>query len=276
MLYAQEPNKPVIIFIEENRMKKPIGIFMIVVLIAGTNAFSQPKMKIMKRTADGEVKEMSDENMLHVPELSAMIMEEGKELRVDHIMEPEMRMKGYEKTDLKEGDKILMANGKKVGSMKELKEIYNKIATGETVKFGVKRNEGTLIASFVKADQKDMPKMKMMIAEGGGGGNWEGNVDILGVPQIGLIFSNKGSDVIVKSIMPEKSDAIKNADVKEGDIVSTLNTFAVKSFGDFQKRYEKIPAGDKVEIVLSRAGKSETISFTKPKDEGKMIIRRGN
>jgi PDZ domain-containing secreted protein len=246
-------------------------------LVAGTNVFAQPKMKIMKRTAGGQVKEMSDENMLNVPELSAMIMEEGKDLRVDHIMEPEMRMKGYEKTDLKEGDKILMANGKKVGSMKELKEIYNKVATGETVKFGVKREEGTLIASFVKADPKDMPKMKMMIAEGGSGdGSWEGNVDILGIPQVGLVFSNKGNDVIVEAIMPEKSDAIKNADVKEGDVVSTLNTFAVKSFGDFQKRYEKIPAGDKVEIVLSRAGKSETISFTKPKDEGKMIIRRGN
>jgi S1-C subfamily serine protease len=209
--------------------------------------------------------------MLHVPELSAMIIEEGKELRVDHIMEPEMRMKGYEKTDLKEGDKILMANGKKVGSVKELKEIYSKVATGETVKFGVKREEGTLIASFVKADQKDLPKMKMMIAEGGG----EGDVEILGIPQVGLIFSNKGNDVIVKAIMPDKSDAVKNADVKEGDIVSTLNTFAVKSFGDFQKRYKKIPAGDKVEVVLSRSGKTETITFTKPKDEGKVIIRRG-
>ena len=75
-------------------------------LFLTTGLFAQPKMKIMRGNGNGVVREMTEDNMLHVPELSAMIIEDGKELTVDHIMEKEMRMKGYEDTELMEGDKI--------------------------------------------------------------------------------------------------------------------------------------------------------------------------
>ena len=126
-------------------------------------------MKIVRRGPGGtSTQELSADQFLSVPELAAMILEQKKEIVVDHIMEKEMRMKGYETTELQEGDHILMANGKKLGSLAELRDLYKSAATGATVKLGMKRGESMVIASFVKADAKDLPKTRMMISEGGG------------------------------------------------------------------------------------------------------------
>ncbi len=225
------------------------------------------KMKIIRKGPGGtNVKEFSQDELLNVPELAAMIIEQGKDIVVEHIMEKEMRIKGYETTDVQEGDKILMANGKKMTSLKDLRELYSSAAPGSTVKFGLKRNDDMVIASFVKADPKDLPKMRMIVAGGG-------DKEILGIPEIGVIFSNKGKDVVVEHVLDNAAKELKGVDVKEGDVITTLNTFPVKSFSDFKKRFEGIPVGDKVEIVASRGGKTQTLTFEKPKDDGRVIIR---
>jgi S1-C subfamily serine protease len=225
-------------------------------------------MKIIRKGPGGEtMKEITQDQILSVPELSAMILEQERELVVDHIMEPEMRMKGYEATDLKEGDKVLMADGKKLGSLKELRELYEKAAPGATMKLGLKRGEELVLASFKKADPKDLPKTRMIISGGD-------DKRLLGIPKVGLILTEKDNAVVVERVLENAAKELKGADVKEGDVITTLNTFPVKSFADFQDRYEKIPVGDKVELVSKRSGRSETLTFAKPKSEGKMIIRR--
>jgi S1-C subfamily serine protease len=238
-------------------------------IFLSTAAIAQPpQMRIIKRgPGNGVGHEMTEDNIFAVPELSAMIGQDGDKLVVENIMEVQMRPKGYEKTDLLEGDVILMANGKKAGSLNDLKEIYKGTSVGSTVKIGIKRKDEMMIVSFVKADPKDLPQMRMIVSNGP-------DEDFIGIPQIGLLFGSKGKKVVIKNVMPNAAKDIPDVDAKEGDVIMKINGSLIQSFKDFQKAYEKIAVGDHVEIITSRFGKLQTIGFSKPKNEGKTIIRR--
>jgi S1-C subfamily serine protease len=250
-------------------MKHLVVFLAAALFVAALPCYSAQQMKIVRKAGPGGTvtREFTQDQILGIPELAAMILEQGKDIVVDHIMEKEMRVKGYETTELKEGDKILMADGQRITSLKELRDHYEKAAPGATVKFGIKRGDEMVIASFVKADPKDLPKTRMLIAGGD-------DKEMLGIPQIGLILAAKGNDVVVDRVLENAAAELKGANLKQGDVIATLNTFAVKSFADFRDRYEKIPVGDKVELIAKRAGATQTVTFAKPKRDGKVIIRR--
>ena len=244
------------------------NIIAFLIFLSTITLAHQPQMRVMKRSSgDGVVREMTEDNIFAVPELSAMIGQDGDKLVVENIMEAQMRPKGYEKTDLLEGDVILMADGKKTGSLKDLRDIYKGASVGSTVKIGIKRKDEMMIVSFVKADPKNLPHMRMIVSNGK-------DEDFMGIPQIGLLFGSKGKEVVIKNVLPNASKDIPDVDVKEGDIVTKVNGSPIKSFKDFQKAYEVIAVGDHVEIIASRSGKLQKIGFSKPKNEGKTIIRR--
>ncbi len=268
MLYVYEGNNKMNSHFPETIMARHASSILIAFILFSAIAFSQNRTTIMKRdTTSAHGAGTTSKELLHIPELSAMIAEANGKLTVDHVLELAMRAKGYEKTDVKEGDVLLMANGKKLGGLPELKELYNSAPIGSTVKVGIKRNEEMLIASFTKADPKSMPHMRMMISRGE-------DEDFLGIPQIGLRFASSGKDVVVKEVLPNASTELPDVDVKEGDIVSMLDGNPVKTFKGFTSAYGKLHAGDHVELVTVRAGKSHTIVFSKPKDDGRVVIRR--
>lgn len=249
-------------------LKLAISVFSVLVIVTCQISAQESRRVIVKHdTNDAPQGEMQEGNLLHIPEISAMIAGDGGNITVDHVMEPELRAKGYEKTDVKEGDVILMLNGKKPDGMSDLKELYSAAPVGSTVKVGIKRNNEMMIASFTKADPKDMPKMRIMISHGEEG-------DFLGIPQIGLRFTSKENDVIIKEVLPNAAKEIPDASVKKGDIITKINGSPVQSFKKFESAYKKIHAGDSVELVARRAGTFTTITFTKPKDDGRVIIRR--
>ena len=258
-------------------MKKLVMIVFSVLLTVAAAAGARQEHRVIVRhgtaggknieAQDGDLPGMPEGDLFHIPEISAMISGAGGTMKVDHVLDPEMRPKGYEKTEVKEGDVILMVNGKRPDGLSGLKELYANAPVGSTMKIGIKRNDEMLIASFTKADPKDMPKMRIMISHGDGG-------DFLGIPQIGLRFTSKDGDVIVKEVLPNAGKALPDAHVKEGDIITKMNGLTITSFKRFESAYEKIPVGDRVELVAGRAGTSQTITFLKPKDDGRVIIRR--
>ena len=98
--------------------------------------------------------------------------------------------------------------------------------------------------------------------------------DFLGIPQVGLRFTSKGEDVVVKEVLQNASTELHGVDVKEGDVITKVNGSPIRSFKSFEAAYKKIRVGDRVKLVATRAGKSWTIAFSKPKDDGRVIIRR--
>ncbi len=205
-------------------------------------------------------------DLLPVPELAAIIAEDSGRIVVDHIMKANMRPKGYEKTDLQEGDVLLMANGGKLASVSALRELYESAAVGSTIKVGVRRNAEMLIASFVKADPKNLPQLKMSVSHGD-------DDDIFVLPQAGLILAGKGKSVVVQDVISTPSGGVKG-EARKGDLVMKINGSPLRSLKDLRAIYSKLAEGDHVELLTSRSGKTGSLEFAKVKDEGRVMIRR--
>ena len=102
--------------------------------------------------------------IFNLPEVEAIIAKQDGKIQV-LFTHAGMRMAKYKDVDLKTSDEIFMANGKKVQSVEELQEIYDKLEIGDILKIAIKRDEDTKIISIVKADPKDLPKRKMKMKE---------------------------------------------------------------------------------------------------------------
>lgn len=247
-----------------------LRITVIIMLLVPIAAWAQEKTITITNgdTVTSTGNDPEGESFLHIAELSAMIAQDDDGLYIEHVIEPEMRAKGYEKTEVLEADRILMANGKKISGSSELKAQYEAAAVGSTFKLGLKRGDAMLIAAFTKADAKSLPRMRMMISRDAG------EEDRLRISEIGVVLGSRGKEVVVISTFEPTGKNVPANALNKGDIVVTLNTFAVKSFGDFAERFEKIPAGDVVEIVAKQSGKERKLSFTKPDAKQRTIIRR--
>lgn len=109
-------------------------------------------------------------DVFEIPEIGGLALQERDQLRVDNVISAENRGKAYKNIDIKNGDIILMMNGKKLETARNASDIYENLKPGDEVKLGIKRGEQMFIVSFKKADPKDLPKLKRMIIKHGEGG----------------------------------------------------------------------------------------------------------
>lgn len=225
--------------------------------------------------------------VFNLPELGAVIIGGEKEIKVEAVLPAEHRPKAYKDIDLQNGDLILMMNAKRVKSAKEIEEIYNGLKAGEEVKLGVKRKEERFIASFAKADPKDLPQRTMMVmdTDNAGGqagptrrlvmGGREFSGDVAPLPGLGIIAGSKeGGNVRVLDLMPNASQALGSADIKKDDVILTLNGEKIKSAVQLGDLYEKIAVGAKLELHYRRGDKTMTASLAKPEAPAGATIRR--
>lgn len=226
-------------------------------------------------------------SVFNLPELGAVIIGAEKEIKVEAVLPAEHRPKAYQDIDLQNGDLIVMMNAKRVKSAKEIEEIYNGLKVGEKVKLGIKRKEERFIASFAKADPKDLPQRMMMVmdTDNAGGqagptrrlvmGGREFSGDVAPLPGLGIIAGSKdGGEVRVLDLMPNASQTLGSADIKKDDVILTLNGEKIKSAVQLGELYEKIAVGAKLELHYRRGDKNMTASLTKPEAPAGAMIRR--
>lgn len=202
-----------------------------------------------------------------IPETGALVVKDGANLKVQFVPPPGNRPEKYRAVDLQEGDLILLVNGKRVRSVEDLKKAHATTPVGGIFKLGIQRGQEMMIVSFEKADPKDLPKMNMRIVTSGGEGT-----EVL--PAVGVMLVEKKKSVIVEKILPMETSAVKELDVKEGDVIADMNGTVVTSLKEFVRLYDEIAVGGKVEWTTRRSGKEIEISFAKPKPMGRVIMRR--
>jgi S1-C subfamily serine protease len=247
-------------------MTKKLFIIMIgVVLTCSTLANAQKKIV---RREGGDKGSMLPDDMFDLRELATIISVQDGKIVVDNVMEKRMRPKENESVDIQQGDVIMMVNGKRVKSLQDLKEAYASVAVGSPVKFGIERNKEMAMISFDKADPEKLPKRRIMINRGDGGR------DIMMVPGTGLMIGSKGKEVVIEDMLDSDSPALKEADVKKGDIITAVNETTVTSFKDFSDAFKKIAVGDKVTFHTSRKDKPLSFSFTKAEGGQQRVIKR--
>jgi S1-C subfamily serine protease len=217
-------------------------------------------------------------------EVGAVIVDNGKELKVLHAMPVDMRPKAYKDIDIKDGDIVLMCNGKRLKTLKELEEAYNATAVAADFKLGVKRGEERMIVAFAKADPKDLPKMQMQMSttDDGpmpGGGNVRrmvfggGGQDLAPLMGLGIIVGKKEDVFKIVGVM---QNAAKGADFKVDDVVESLNGVKITSTQQLSEMYEKLAVGAKLELKYKRDGKSMQASLTKPEAPQGRVMMRAN
>lgn len=211
----------------------------------------------------------SDKPMFMVRETGALLVQEKDKLKIEMVLSPEQRPKGYADVDMKKDDMISMMNGKRVKTTDEAKTIYDGLKAGEDVKFGIMRGEQMLITSFKKADEKDLPQIKQMIVKGDGG-------DIKPLPELGMILGFKNKKIEILDMMENADEVLKKHELTEGDQLVSLNGSSFNSLKEFSTAYDKINIGDKVDLKFSGSGKIKSIMVKKPEAKGNVIIKKGN
>ena len=237
-------------------------------LIPSVQLMAQQKM-VQKVYGSG------DAFLIH--ELKAFIETDNKTAVVQNIFSSES--KKDEGMSLKKGDKILMVNGKRVKSVKDIEDIYSKIKPEEEVKLGVSRNEEMFIVSFTKEDVKNAPGQRVMMmtqsadgkvtAKSGKPGETRqmvihGESDKMApLMEIGLVIKEENNQVVVAVVLPDAKKVL-GEDIKNGDILIFLNKTKIKTVKQFSKIYDKLDTGASVKMIFKRDDKNISCTYEKP------------
>lgn len=202
-----------------------------------------------------------------VPEIAAVITAEGKDLKIQMVSPADQRRNPYKAVDVKPGDMVLLANGKRVKAIADLKKLYEATAIGAEFALGIQRGQEMMIAAFPKADPKDLPRRTMRIVTSDASG-----MEVL--PAVGVVLSEKGKRVFIDQLLPGEKSAVRDLDVKEGDVIGRMNGKMMSSLKTFVTTYDGLEVGTAVTWDLDRRGKTIAVTFVKPQPAGQMILRR--
>lgn len=235
-------------------------VVALILVVTALSAALDQEPKRMKRT-------ISSNDAVIIREIGAVITPKEDQLVVEIILG------NHEKTDtdIKKGDLVLMANGKRVKSIKELRSQYENVKAGEEFKLGVKRDENLLLVKFERKSDEELNKA-------GGGGvvmrmeQKEGEVIL---PALGVKLATKDNAVVIIETLPTLAHNFKTNTPTQGDVILSINGKNVSSAEEFDEAYTELNEGDNVTILFSRNGKETKETFAKPKPMGRrMMITR--
>lgn len=200
-----------------------------------------------------------------------MIIVEGQEeARVRRSIIP--GQSGAEKVDIQEGDLIIFFNGTRIKSTNQLNELYEKIEIGAEIKLGIQRGENKAIRSFEKPELQDNysssdgsgSRVMSFSTTGSPGGELMASLENPGMWPAGFLVGEKDGEVVIGGLIPFPNKAAALSDIKEGDVIASLDGTAVTSVSQLNKTYENIPVGDDVTLEVRNEAGTEKVMFKKP------------
>ncbi len=221
-----------------------------------------------------------------LPEVGAIVSMEDKQVIILDLLPLDSRAKEYQSVNLQNGDKLLMLNGKRIGSVEILKELYSAIKTGEEVKFGIRRENSMRMVSYKKGDEEAGGQMKVMTMTSGGkesdmtftqhDGSMNINIDgdaegMRPILELGLIIGEEAGRVKILETLPTLEQAFPENKPQKNDIVSAINGKPVKAADEFMKIFDNTKIGDEISLDIERDGKTLNISIKKTKSEMKVM-----
>jgi S1-C subfamily serine protease len=215
-----------------------------------------------------------------IDELGAVIVAEDGQLSVQIVNPKAHRSQKYQDVDLRQGDKLLMLNGKKLNSIKDLEDAYGEVKAGGDVKFGIKRENIMMMVSFPKGEPGDHQGTHTMVMKTTGDtpacqsgkkkpgmkvvefGSSTG--EITPVLDAGLILTEANNQVSIMALAPNAGEIYKDKSPQDGDIILSLQDQDVKSPAQFTEVFDNIKVGDQVDLRIVRDGQEMRLTFIKP------------
>jgi S1-C subfamily serine protease len=194
-----------------------------------------------------------------IDELMMLVADTSGKLRVQFIAPAERRPAAAAKMDIAPGDELAMAGGKKVESLKQLRELYETAKPGEEIKMGLRRGERSYLISFTKMDPKDLPK-KMVIRRG------DGNPNEAVLPALGVMAMFENGKLVVMETFPNASE-----DIAKGDVVVSLNGKKAADAKELNAIYDATEMGAELKLELTRDGKTISVAAKREPPPGAVI-----
>ena len=204
-------------------------------------------------------RELSPETSLRMPEVSAIAAEEDGKIT--------LLVLGEADGEVQMGDEILMANGKRIRAIADLRVVYEEVAEGDEVKLAVQRGDERFMTAFTKGDGSDAAMT--------GGGHMR------------VVMAGPGADSSVffheaRALVAEEDGAVKVAQilmdtgigVAAGDVVVALNGEDVETIDDYRRLYEAAAVGDALVFKLRRGDADVEVTIEKAEMPAGMMVRR--
>lgn len=243
-----------------------VAVITSLVLTACPPAAAQTMQKFEINDKDG---------IAMLPEVGAIVIMENGSLKVMAVAPATSRPAAYKSVDLKEGDIVVMANGKRMAKPLNLDSLYKAAKVGDQIKLGIKRGEDMMIVAFAKADEKDLPKreIKMMGGPGGetkitrtGGPMMEIHGDVANptpFPGFAIVAGEKDGKVVIAGQIPIPEADPRAKDLKGGDVIVSIDDKPITTVAATDELLSGIGDGQDVKFVVERDGKQQTITVTK-------------
>ena len=246
------------------------SIFLAFLFLGLVTLAASAQEKVVRITGDGKHVKTFKGELFDIPELGAIIAKsDSGDLKVEHVMPPEARPKAYADVDIKSGDEILVVNGKRVKTIKEIEQLYKAVPVGGEVKLGIQRGQEMMISRFAKADPKDLPQRKMMIVTSDGPAG-----DIRPLPNLGIILGKAKEGVVIKEMLENAAKAFTEAGVKAGDRLVSINGKETKNLDEFSKEFLAVSPGASMTWVVAHNGNTLSLSLIRPEPQGQVIIKQ--
>ena len=149
-------------------------------------------------------------------------------------------IQGGPEVDVKDGDEVGMANGKRVGTIVQLRKLYDDAKEGEEFKLGLRREGRAHIVAFERKEDSGMEGGGHMVIRSGPGGE---NEDIF--PALGFGIATSDGKTTVNIMMPNAPK-----EMSDGDEVVSINGTAVKTSADFSRQLDATTVGDDLSMTF--------------------------
>jgi len=208
-----------------------------------------------------------------LPEMAALLTEEGEQVAVAMAMPAERRPEAYRHLDIQKGDLIPFINKRRVRSMAAFRARYEALAVGDTVMLGVRRGGGgeLFILRFAKLDPANTGMVMRRVTPSGGSLNLN-ETRILGAER--LMLHRVGGRVAVRMVLPGAAEVLGQK-IEEGDVLFSINGEEVGNLKRVDALYEAIGTGEAVTLVFERGDEMVTCQFKKPQPQKGSMIMQG-
>ena len=203
-------------------------------------------------------------------EFGAVIAEHDGIVEVQMMILPQdQRAAAYRDVDFKEGDQIIMINGKRAKTAADIEAAYNDLKTGDKITLAIKRDQARMMVSFPKADPEKLGARVMVSTAPAGA---ENATPIL---SLGILVTETEGEVEVVDALKAPPGFPEKIKFNKGDIIAKLQGQPVTSVSDFEERYNAIETGEEVTIEKRNGGDVNEFSFAKPEaPQGRMMIKK--
>lgn len=175
--------------------------------------------------------------------------------------------------DLKKDDVVLMANGKRIRTIDDLRTIYESIAPGDELKLGIRRDERRFLVSFTRADPG---------SQGSAGSGHTTMIRMTGpagdgpppevIPELGVMLSElDGAVVVAGRLQLPGTEAL---DIADGDRLIRLGDTPVTGLEQLMKQVDSMAVGSPLHFTVERDGEQHQVTATKKATAG-TVVRKG-